>query len=270
MSLLQVVVLGMVQGITEFAPISSSAHLVIVPYFLGWRQPFIFFLVTLHLGTLAAIFCYFRRELLQLFLALVRSSRKLSVRNDPFAKLAWLIILGTIPALLTGHYLESLFEGLFGRPFIVGCLLLVTGMVLVIGDKMGKRLRDLNTVTVSDGLLIGLAQSLAIAPGISRSGITIATGLLNGLDRESAARFSFLLSFPAVIGAFVETSNKADLVVKASIIAPMILGFLTAAVSGYFCIKYLLRYLQKGNLNIFAYYCFGLGIFTIIFNWPVA
>lgn len=266
MGLFEAVILGIVQGITEFAPISSSAHLVIVPHFFGWKPPLILFLVTLHLGTLVAILCFFRRELIQLSLALGRSIKNRSIKNDPLAKMAWLIIIATIPAGLTGCLLKQFFTGLFMNPPVVGCLLLVTGVVLILSENKSKQLRDLKNITVSDSIMIGLAQSLAIAPGISRSGVTIAGGLFKGLDRDSAARFSFLLSVPVILGAFVQSASKPSLIAVSVNIAPMISGFMAAAVSGYLCIKYLLRYLQKGNLRIFACYCFGLGILTIIFN----
>jgi undecaprenyl-diphosphatase len=269
MSLFEAIVLGIIQGITEFAPLSSSAHLVIVPYFFGWRQPLLFFLVMLHLGSLVGVFCYFRRELLQLFLAFARSVRKLSVKNDPLAKLFWLIILGTVPAAFAGHFLRGFFENLFKTPLPAGFFLLLTGVFLILSEKAAKQARDLENIAVSDSLLIGLAQSFAIAPGISRSGLTIAAGLFMGLTRESSARFSFLLSVPVILGVFVEEITKLNLAVKTSNFAPLVLGFLAAAISGYSCIKYLLRYLQKGKLSIFAYYCFGLGILTIIFNWLV-
>lgn len=267
MNLFEAIVLGIIQGVTEFAPISSSAHLVIIPYFFGWRQPFLFFIVMLHLGTLVGVLCYFRRELLQLFLAFVRSVRKLSVKNDPLAKLSWLIILGTLPAVLVGHFLMNFFERLFKSPLPAGFFLLLTGVFLILSEKAAKQMRDLENIAVSDSLLIGLAQSFAIAPGLSRSGLTIATGLFMGLTRESSARFSFLLSLPVILGAFVQETTKLNSAANTLNFVPLTLGFLTAAISGYLCIKFLLKYLQKGSLSIFAYYCFGLGVLTIIFNW---
>lgn len=267
MSILEAIILGIIQGITEFAPISSSAHLVIVPYFFGWKPPFILLFVTLHLGTLTAVLFYFRVELIHLVLALARSIRKLSIKNDPHAKLAWLIILGSIPAVIIGYFLEDFFEDLFKSPIAAGCFLLVTGIILLSSDKMAKQTRDLSKVQVTDGVFMGLVQSMALMPGISRSGITIAAGMANGLQRESAAHFSFLLSFPIILGAFFEAVTKSGLLVRKSVVLPLILGFLAAALSGYLCISYLLKYLRKGNLAVFAYYCFGLGIFTIIFSW---
>ncbi len=267
MSILEAIILGIVQGITEFAPISSSAHLVIVPYLFGWKPPFILLVVTLHMGTLTAVLFYFKVELFHLVLALARSIRKLRIKNDPHAKLAWLIILGSIPAAIAGYFLEDFFEGLFKSPFAAGCFLLVTGIILLSSDKVAKQTRDLSKVRLTDGVFVGLVQSMAITPGISRSGITIAAGMANGLERESAAHFSFLLSFPIIIGAFFETATKSGLMVRQSLVIPLIVGFLTAALSGYICISYLLKYLRRGNLGVFAYYCFGLGIFTIIFSW---
>lgn len=267
MSSFQAIVLGIVQGITEFAPVSSSAHLVILPYLSGWRQPPLLFLINLHLATLVAVVCCFKRECLELFIAFTRSLRRLSAKNDSSAKLAWLIVLGTVPAALVGYFLKHFFESLFGSPLAVGFLLLVTGAILILSEKRARRERKLEEITVFDSILIGAAQSLAIAPGLSRSGLTMAAGLLKGLTRESSARFSFLLSIPIILGAFVREIPKSNLAVAALNIGPLVLGFLAAAISGYLCIKFLLSYLQKRDLSVFAYYCFGLGILTIIFNW---
>lgn len=267
MNILEAIVLGIVQGITEFAPISSSAHLVIIPYFLGWKSPQILYMVTVHFGTLVAVCAFFGTELWQLILGFVRSLSRTGPKNDPSARLAWLIIVATIPAVLAGYFLIDSVEKLFKDPFAIGCFLITTGFIMLLGERMAKQVREIGSLRISDSIIIGIAQSLAIAPGISRSGITIAAGLGNGLKRESAARFSFLLSFPVILGAFINTLTTSDIKSSAVFILPLLLGFISAAISGYFCIKYLLRYLRKGNLIIFACYCFGMGIFTIMFKW---
>lgn len=269
MNLIEAIILGIFQGITEFAPISSSAHLVIVPHFFGWKQPFLFFFVVLHLGTLVAVFCYFRSELIQLFLAFLNSIRTRSIEDDPFAGLAWFIVLGTIPAAALGYFFNDFFEGLFKNPYAVSCSLLITGSIMILSEGLGKQKKDINKMTLSDSLVIGLAQALAIAPGISRSGMTISAGLFKGLKRESAAKFSFLLSFPIILGVFARELIKVGFSIKSADVIPLLMGFLAAAVSGYLCIKYLLRYLQNRKLTVFAYYCFGLGVLTIILNWLV-
>jgi undecaprenyl-diphosphatase len=270
MSSFEAIILGILQGVTEFAPISSSAHLVIVPHFFGWGSPPILFMVTLHLGTLFAVFWYFKTEMIRMFWSLLRSLGGLSARDDPSARLAWLIILGTVPAGLMGFFLNDFFSGLFENPFAAAIFLLVTGFILLLGERLGKQVRDLDEIKVSDGLLVGLAQGLAITPGISRSGITIATGLASGLKRESAAHFSFLLSFPIILGAFAETIAGSNISLHSAILPALGFGFAGSLLSGYFCIKYLMGYLKKGSLAVFAYYCFAMGVFTIIFRWLAA
>jgi len=269
MNLIEAIILGIVQGITEFAPISSSAHLVIVPHLFGWKQPLLFFFVVLHLGTLVAVTCYFRSELSQLLLAFINSVKTQSVEDDPFARLAWFIILGTIPAAVLGYLFNDFFEALFESPYAVSCSLLITGLVMILSERLGRQKRNMNKINLSDSMVIGIAQALAITPGISRSGITISAGLLKGLKRESAARFSFLLSFPIILGVFIQELIKVGFKIKAIDIIPLLVGFLASAASGYLCIKYLLRYLQNRKLTVFAYYCFVLGILTIILNWLV-
>jgi len=266
MNLIEAIILGIFQGITEFAPISSSAHLVIVPHFFGWKQPFLFFFVVLHLGTLVAVSCYFRSELIKLFLAFINSIRTRSIEDDPFARLAWFIVLGTIPAAVLGYLFNDFFEGLFKSPYAVSCALLITGFIMILSERLSKQEREMNKITLADSLIIGIAQALAIAPGISRSGITISTGLLKGFKREPAARFSFLLSFPIILGVFVRELIKVGFSIKSAEVIPLLAGFLASAVSGYLCIKYLLQYLQNRKLTVFAYYCFGLGVLTIILN----
>lgn len=269
MSLFEAVVLGIVQGITEFAPVSSSAHLVIIPHLFGWKEPPIFFLVTLHLGTLLAVIGYFAKDFLRLLTGFAKSVARFGTGSDSSAKLAWLIILGTIPAAIAGFFLKDFFEGLFGSPLAVGFLLLATGVVLIVSEKKAKQIRDLEQLNVSDAIAVGIAQAFAIAPGLSRSGLTMSAGLFKGLSRESAARFSFLLSFPIILGAFVRKVAKVNLVTKNLTTVHLIVGFLAAAVSGYLCIKLLLQYVRKRDLSVFAHYCFGLGILTIIFSWLV-
>ena len=263
MNVFQALVLGLVQGATEFVPISSSGHLVLVPWLLGWPEPGLAFDTIVHWGTLLAVLAVFWRDLVALAGAWARSlvDRQL---NPTEAKLAWLIIVGTLPAALIGFLWEDFFESLFSSPGWVAVLLLVTGVILALSEWLGKRQRSLSDLSWLDSVLVGLAQGLAIAPGISRSGATMAMGLLRGVKREAAARYSFLLATPIIFGAgllqLVELFQANVIEARLSLLT---VGFLAAAISGYLCIKFLLAYLQQGKLYIFAIYCWLVGISSL-------
>ncbi len=268
MSVFRAIVLGLVQGATEFLPISSSAHLVLVPWLLGWPEPSLAFDAMVHWGTLAAVVAFFWRDLLALAKGWGRSlaTRRL---NDPEARLAWLILVGTLPGLLAGLLWEDFFEGLFSSPAKVAGLLLVTGTLLAVSERMGlSRRRRTDELNLFDSLLIGAAQACAIAPGISRSGATIAMGLWRGLEREAAARYSFLLATPIIFGAGVLQLIKvlASGGVSGQLV-PLILGFLAAAISGYLGIGWLLAYLQRSKLYAFAIYCWIAGMVCLFIMW---
>jgi undecaprenyl-diphosphatase len=264
MSLLQAIILGILQGATEFIPISSSGHLVLVPWLLGWEPSGLTFDTVLHLGTLLAVVIYFRRDWWALAVAWLRG---LVHRDwsDPTARLAWLLVLGTIPAGIAGLLLQDFFESLFASPGWVSFFLLVTAALLAASEFLGRRFRDLDNLRWLDALLIGLAQAAAIAPGISRSGATIAAGLGRGLDRPAAARFSFLLSTPIIFAAgvmqLVELAGESDPLGQGPALAA---GFVAAALTGYVCIWGLLRYLQRGRLYPFAIYCAVAGTVMLI------
>jgi len=236
MDIIQAVVLGVVQGATEFIPISSSAHLVLVPWMLGWRDPGLAFDAVLHLGTLLSV---------------------LAVQ----ARLAWWIFLGTIPAALMGLLWEEQFEALFHSPLHVSVLLLLTGLWLACTDHFGRGHRRAHEMRWWQSLLIGLAQGCAIAPGISRSGATIGSGLLLGMERDEAARFSFLLSTPIIAGAgLLQVRKLLGMPGLDARLLPLLLGFVTASVSGYVCIRFLLAYLKQHRLTVFAVYCWVVGL----------
>jgi undecaprenyl-diphosphatase len=264
MDIIQAIILGFVQGASEFVPISSSGHLVLVPWLLGWPQPGLVFDIVVHWGTLVAVLAYFWRD----FIALARAwGRSLVSRNpgEPEARIAWLIIVGTLPAALMGYVGEDFFESLFAAPVWVAGLLLVTGLVLALSEWLGQRRKEPHQLTFLDSILIGIAQGCAIAPGISRSGATMAAGLFRGLKREAAARYSFLLATPIIFGAGL--LKLLDLFKMGNVIAylpPLILGFLAAALSGYLCIRFLLSYLQRGKLYVFALYCWLAGGLSLV------
>lgn len=263
MNIVQALVLGILQGATEFVPISSSGHLVLVPWLLDWPEPGLVFDTIVHWGTLLAILVVFGRDILALARAWARSLVERNL-DQTEARLAWLIIVGTLPATLMGFFGEDFFERLFSSPGRVAVLLLVTGAILTLSEWLGKRQRSLGDLNWLDSILIGLAQGLAIAPGISRSGATIAMGLLRGVKREAAARYSFLLATPIIFGAGLLQLLK---LFQAGEVGaqwpPLIVGFLAAAISGYLCIKCLLAYLQRGRLYVFAIYCWLAGIMSL-------
>ncbi len=264
MSILQAVLLGFLQGATEFIPVSSSGHLVLVPWLLGWDPPPLAFDTTVHWGTLVAIFAVFWRDLDGLLRAWLVSLRRRSLAH-PRARLAWAILLGSLPAALAGLLLGDFFERLFGQPLAAALFLLITALILTVSERVGRRRRPLSAIGGMDALLIGLAQAAAILPGISRSGATIATGLAREIEREAAARFSFLLSIPVILGAglvkLLDLARAGSLVSQAP---TLLLGFTVAALTGYLAIRWLLAFLQRRPLYIFALYCTAFSLFSLL------
>lgn len=273
MNAIQAIILGIVQGATEFIPISSSAHLVLVPWALGWNSPGLLFDTMLHWGTLTAVLVYFWRD----WVAIIKGFFVSTVRRGPWStdpngrladsssQLAWAVILGTLPAVVLGFLFNDFIESLFTSILAVGVFLLVTAAILFAAERMGRPQRPLEKITFTDALLIGLAQAAAMAPGISRSGATLAGGLARGLTRDSAARFSFLLGTPTILGAGL--LQLVD-VLKAETAAPawssVVPGAIAAAIVGYLCIHFLLSYLRRGKLYVFAAYCAVLGLVVIL------
>jgi undecaprenyl-diphosphatase len=268
MSLLQAFALGLVQGATEFIPISSSGHLVLVPWLLHWDQAPLAFDTMVHWGTLIAILAVFWQDLCGLFVAGLNGLLAIAGKERPHdrtrARLAWAIVLGSLPAALAGFFLQDFFEDLFGKPTAAAGLLLVTAGILVFSERLSCQERPMINVGWFDALFIGLAQAFAIMPGISRSGATISAGLARGVRREAAARFSFLLSVPVILGAglfklldLMKAGGLGDLV------GALIVGFVVAAVSGYVCVRWLLYYLARRPLYIFAIYCSLFGLFNL-------
>ncbi len=264
---IQALVLGILQGATEFLPISSSAHLVLVPWLLRWDPPGLLFDTMVHWGTLLAVVIFFREDLLPLAAAAARSLLRRSLA-DPDARLAWGVVIGTVPAAVLGYLLEDQFKALFLNFRAVSGFLVVTALLLFLSERWGYQRRELRGVSLLDAFWIGLAQALAIAPGISRSGATIAMGLGLGLRREAAARFSFLLSMPAILGAgLLQLAQVATGDATNSDMGPVVIGFLASAITGYLCIRFLLRYLQRGRLYGFAAYCALVGLSGLALSW---
>jgi undecaprenyl-diphosphatase len=252
------------QGVTEFLPISSSGHLVIVPHVLGWPDPGLVMDTMFHVGTLAAIVVFFWRDLWQLAGAALESLRRRSLA-DPKARVAWGLAVATVPGAVLGYLFEETFERLFGMPRAAAAFLLGTAAMLVVSEYVGKRNRPITALSWVDAILIGLAQTLAIAPGLSRSGSTIAAGMLLGFRREDAARFSFLLAVPIMVGTGAYQALKlAGGGAGTVAVTPVILGVLSAAIFGYLSIAGLLALVRRSSLVPFAVYCavFGLLVLT--------
>jgi len=266
MNLLQSLVLGILQGATEFLPVSSSGHLVLVPWLLGWSAPPLLYDIVVHLGTLSAVLIHFWQDVLAVLRGLFELLRSRRAETAE-ARLAWHLILGTIPGALLGFLLEDLFERVFAAPLAVSALLCVTAALLLISERLGRRERSVDAMRPVDALTMGLAQGMAIAPGISRSGATIAAGLLRGLDRTSAARFSFLMSVPIILGAGAFQVTKllqgGSLTVSPGL---LLAGFAAAAISGYVAIRWLLRLVRTHSLRPFAYYCLAAAALGIILS----
>lgn len=268
MDVIQAIILGIVQGLTEFLPVSSSAHLVFFQNMLG-TGPSVAFDTVLHLGTLVAVVSFFWRDILSMIKALVSSILDLfrgkfleGVKEDVYKRLVWLLVVGTIPAGVMGIAFKNEFEALFTSILAVGVFLLITGVLLWMSEHYKQGNKEVKEVSFKNALAIGIFQGFAIAPGISRSGSTIAAGLFSGLNRELAARYSFLLSIPAILGAALV--QVKDITALDMTLTALIAGFIAAVVFGYLAIKLLLKIIKEWSLNIFAYYCWVVGIASII------
>ena len=267
MSIFQAIILGIVQGLTEYLPISSSAHLVIVPYLLGWTLPAdqVFpFDVLVQVGTLVAVIIYFWKDLW----AILKSWVSCLIKRNPFAeqdaRMGWYLILATIPAGILGLLLQHQVESVFQNPIGTASFLLVTAALLVAAEHFGKRSRQFGAIDWKDALWIGAWQAISIFPGISRSGSTISGGMFRNLDRNSAARFAFLMSVPVMLAAsLVSLLDLRKVSHLSSFLLPMAIGFTVAAVVGYFSIRWLLSFVARRPLYIFSIYCAALGAMTL-------
>ena len=262
MSALEAIVLGIVQGLTEFLPISSTGHLRIVPAFLGWDDPGAAFTAVTQLGTLAAVLVYFRNDLWRIAVAWLRSLRDPEVRRTTDARLGWYILIGTIPISIFGYAFSDQIEDEARNLNLIGSTLIVLGLILLLAERAGKRERDLEDLTLRDGIAIGFAQALALVPGVSRSGATLTMGLFLNLERAAAARYSFLLSVPAVVlsGVYELKDIGGEGAVGA---APTAIATLLAFVSGYAAIAFLLRFLATNSTFVFVVYRVVLGVVVL-------
>lgn len=255
--LVQPIILGIVQGLGEFLPISSTAHLILAPYFFHWPDPGLSFDVALHFGTLIAVLVYFWRDWIDIFKLIFKNKVQSEKFNPAKAgqnygnNILWLIIIATIPGVLAGYFLENKAETVFRNPLIIAFTLSAFGLILFLADKYIEHKKDIEKLTIKDAIFIGISQAIAIIPGVSRSGATITSGLWRGLDRKSAARFSFLLSTPIIFGA---TILKLPELLKSGIDLKIILGVFFSAISGYLAIKYLLKFIEITGYRIFFWY----------------
>ncbi len=245
MDILQAVILGLVQGVGEFLPISSSAHLVLTPWLFGWPDQGLSFDVALHLGTLVAVVAYFWRDIIEVVICGLFQPRSLDGR------LFWYLVVASIPGAVFGYLLENQAETVFRSPLLIALTLTLMGIGLWLADRKGGKTRDIEDITLMDSIIVGISQALAIIPGVSRSGITMSAGLLTGMKRETAARFSFLMSVPIIAGAAL---LKVPDLQPADFNLAFILGVLTAAVVGFLAIRFLLQYLRHGSYLLFTWY----------------
>lgn len=268
MTSVQAAALGLVQGLTEFIPVSSSGHLVVVPHFLGWQfspeEAFVFD-VLVQMGTLVAVLAYFRQELT----AIARAFLLGLVRRQPFAeadaRMGWQLILATIPAAVIGLLCKDAVEQAFASPKLSGLFFLVTALLLLLAEKLGRRSRALEQLDWKDSLWIGFFQVISLLPGVSRSGATMTGGMARHFDRPAAARFSFLMSVPVMVGAgLLAVKDLLEMPAAGDFIPPLLIGFLTAMISGYIAIRWFISYLGRHSLELFAGYCLGLGLAVLL------
>lgn len=261
---------GLIQGLTEFIPISSSGHLIIFHDIIGFDLPDnLAFDAFLHMGTLLALVAFFFKDIVRIIKAFFSSLVKWDLKNDAYQRLAWMVIIGIIPAGLAGYFLEDVInlyfhDSAYATLVVAFMLVIVAILFFAIENYAARAIKLLEKLKVSDSILIGIAQAIALIPGTSRSGITIIAGMWRGFKREEAARFSFLLSIPVVLGAGVK--SVGDMGVSSSAQWPLLaIGFAAAAISGYIAIRFLIRFLSNHSLRAFAWYRLAMGVF--IFGW---
>lgn len=276
MNVWQALVLGIVQGLTEFLPISSSAHLILVPWLLGWPEPGLAFNVALHLGTLTAVLAYFWRDLVTIARAWLTGLVQWRPFGSPEARLGWAVLVGSVPAGVAGILFNDVIDQFFHSGgggavaiALTAVLLVCLGVALWLAERVGRRSRSLSDLGLRDGILVGVAQALALLPGVSRSGSTITAGLFLDFQRAAAARFSFILGIPAIVGAgMLETMHLLRTGLPASERTLFLVGMAASAVTGFLAIAFLLRFLQRRSTAVFVLYRFLLGGFILV--WLIA
>lgn len=274
MTVFQSILLGIIQGITEFLPVSSSGHLVLTPFLFGWQLPQDYawvFNILIQLGTLAAVIIYFWRDLVNIAVAFLQGILRKQPFSTPEYRLGWYLILATLPAVIVGLLLKDVVETAFDSPRATAYFLLLTAVLLVIAEISGRRQNTMVDLTWKDALVIGLFQVLSLFPGVSRSGSTITGGMLRSLDRPAAARFSFLMSVPVMVGAgMIATLDLFQIPNLNELLPTLSAGFLTSVVVGYLAIHWLLRFLTRRPLYIFSAYCAAAGLLLLTLTYVVA
>lgn len=267
----QALVMGLVQGLTEFLPISSSGHLIVVPALLGWKDPFIdslAFSVMLHMGTLLALLLYFAGDWFRLVPAFFATIRDRSTRADPHRRLALNLVVATIPAAVAGYLLNDFVESAVRQPELVAVLFVVGAAILLVADRVGAKRHTLEGLSGPEAFVIGIGQALALLPGVSRSGISISIGLLTGMNREAAARFSFLMAAPIIAGAgLFEARKLLGGGVPGADGGALVVGFLASLVAGLAAIRFMLTYLRRRSLLVFVVY--RLAFAAAIVGWLI-
>jgi len=267
-STLEAIVLGLVQGLTEFLPISSTGHILYVPALAGWPDPGAAFSAVIQLGTMAAVLVYFRADLWRMAVAFLKSftgDRPLWKSEDSDGRIGWYIVLGTIPIAIVGIVFKDQIENNVRTLSLVAIVMILFSFVLMAADLKGAQDRDVKELTLKDGIIIGLFQALALIPGVSRSGSTISGGLFLGLNRESATRYSFLLSVPAVVlSGLFELRHIGDSTGASVGIGPTAIATVLAFISGYFAIAFLLRFVRTHNFSVFVVYRVAVGVLMLV------
>lgn len=270
MKVIDGILLGILQGFTEFLPISSSGHLVLLQELLNIKNPGVLVEVSLHLGTLFSIIIYFWNDVINILIEFVNIIKnkgrlhKTGLQENEYSILIKMVIIGSIPTALMGIFFEPLFKKAYENLIMVGIMLLITGLLLWLGNKLSG-IKTVKDITTLDSIFVGIFQGLAISPGLSRSGATIFACLFRGIDKESAVKFSFILSLPAVLGAFLfELKDILKMGLENINLLACFLGLISATITGYFAIKLLFKLLISDKLHYFSYYCWILG-FSIIF-----
>lgn len=272
MDIIQAIIIGIVQGLTEFLPISSSAHLIFIQELLGVERANISFDVLLHFATLVAVVGYFHKDVVEMIKAfflsiadIFRGKFKQGFKEDNYKKLAWMIILATIPIGIIGFLFNDPIEAMFQSVTIPAFFLLITGILLYTSQRINVGNKDVEKTGVKESIIVGISQAFALIPGLSRSGTTISTGLYLGFDKEFAAKFSFLLSIPAILGANMLHLKDIGAGLDSSIMA-YVLGILAAIISGYLAISIVLKLIKEKSLDVFAYYCWIVGAAILIYS----
>lgn len=271
MPLYQAVVLAVIQGLTEFLPVSSTAHLALFPWFAGWQDPGLTFDVALHAGTLVAVLLYFWKMWLQMLAAAAGLGPKSDPKTAENRRLFWYLVIGTIPGAISGYLFEAKAEDEFRTPIVIGCALILVALFMWAGEALHKnRENSLGQVTLMDSIWIGLGQALAVIPGVSRSGITMSTGLFLGLDRETDARFSFLLSTPLIAGAVLKKGMELRHGgLDPEMRLPFVAGIVVSGLVGWFVIGWLIRFLSRRTFKPFVIYRLVLGAAVLAWYFAV-